>query len=108
MIKFIATDLDGTLLTNDKRLPAEIFGLIRAMSERGILFAPASGRQYANLKKLFAPVADKVVFIAENGALVKYRGETLHISSVDDGDLRHALAEIRAIPHLYPMLCGET
>ena len=80
MIKFIATDLDGTLLTNDKRLPAEIFGLIRAMSERGILFAPASGRQYANLKKLFAPVADKVVF----------------------------LAEIRAIPHLYPMLCGET
>ena len=106
MIKFIASDLDGTLLKKGGVLPKETFSLIEEMHERGILFAPASGRQYANLKELFAPVKDKVLFICENGALVKYRGETVHLHPVDDRCLRDALREIRALPHLYPMLCG--
>lgn len=106
MIKFIATDLDGTLLDAKRRLPEEIFPLIEALHQKGILFAPASGRQYANLRKLFAPVADKVLFICENGALVKYRGETLHLTPIKDRFLRDALNEIRALPHLYPLLCG--
>ena len=64
MVKFIASDLDGTLLDGEKHLPEEIFGLIGQLHERGILFAAASGRQYANLEKLFAPVKDKVLFCA--------------------------------------------
>ncbi len=107
MIKFIATDLDGTLLTQAKQLPADIFGLIEQLDRRGILFAPASGRQYANLRKLFEPVADKAVFICENGALVKYRGETLLLSPIEEGDIAEALGQIRSLPHLLPMLCGE-
>ena len=70
MVKFIASDLDGTLLDGERRLPEEIFPLIRKLTSLGVLFAPASGRQYANIRKLFAPVADDVVFICENGALV--------------------------------------
>ncbi len=106
MIKFIATDLDGTLLDEDRRLPSEIFPLIEALHARGILFAPASGRQYANLKTLFAPVLDKVLFICENGALVKYRGETMHLMPIQDEYLKAALDAIRSLPHLYPLLCG--
>ncbi|MDE6274654.1 MAG: Cof-type HAD-IIB family hydrolase [Clostridiales bacterium] len=106
MIKFIASDLDGTLLDENKNLPEEIFDLIEKLSARGVLFSPASGRQYANLRKLFAPVADKVVFICENGALVKYREETLYCNPVDDADAEDAIRKIRALPHLYPMLCG--
>ena len=63
MIKFIATDLDGTLLDPRGVLPNEIFPLVARLSECGILFAPASGRQYANLKKLFFPVWEKTIFI---------------------------------------------
>lgn len=106
MIKFIATDLDGTLLDEDKKLPEEIFSVIEELAKRNILFAPASGRQYANLRKLFAPVADKVVLICENGALVKYREETLLLDPIKETYLKDALDEIRAIPHLFPMLCG--
>ena len=43
MVKFIASDLDGTLLPPSKILPEEIFGLIDKLYERGIIFAPASG-----------------------------------------------------------------
>ncbi len=105
MVKFIATDLDGTLLDEQKQLPEEVFPLIRKLKSLGVLFAPASGRQYANVRQLFAPVADDVVFICENGALVKQHGKTLHLSPIRDLDARDAIREIRALPHLYPMLC---
>ena len=106
MIRFIATDLDGTLLDNERRLPDEIFDVVTELDRYGVLFAPASGRQYANLVKLFAPVADKCMFLCENGALVKYKGQTLYLNPIPDGEIVRALDEIRAIPHLYPMLCG--
>lgn len=106
MIRFIATDLDGTLLDGGRKLPEEIFPLISALYDRGVLFAPASGRQYANLKHLFSPVKDKVVFLCENGALVKYREETLRLTPIPDGMLKGALDVIRALPQLHPLLCG--
>lgn len=107
MVKLIATDLDGTLLRENKDLPRGIFALIEELDALGILFAPASGRQYANLKTLFEPVAEKVVFVCENGALVKYRGRTLYLDPIEEKALKPALDEIRALPHLFPMLCGE-
>lgn len=82
MIKFIATDLDGTLLDGEGALPSEIFPLVARLSECGILFAPASGRQYANLKKLFFPVWEKLLFICENGALVRRGEETLYLDPI--------------------------
>lgn len=107
MLKFIATDLDGTLLDEEHRLPEEIFPIIRETTRRGILFCPASGRQYANLQALFAPVKDDVIFMAENGALVRYRGETLYLNPIPEELIRDALDAIRAIPALFPMLCGS-
>ena len=106
MLKFVATDLDGTLLDDERRLPEEIFPMIRALARRGILFCPASGRQYANLAKLFAPVERDVLFMAENGALIKYRGETLYLNPIPDELIKDALDAIRSIPKIFPMLCG--
>ena len=57
MIKLVASDLDGTLLLHKAQsLPEEIFSLIRQLEELGIMFVAASGRQYPNMTKLFAPV----------------------------------------------------
>ena len=107
MLKFIASDLDGTLLDGERRIPEEIFPLIREMTKRGILFCPASGRQYANLKKLFAPVANDVLFMAENGALVKYWDKTLYLNPIPEELIGDALDAIRSVPHVFPMLCGS-
>ena len=75
MIRLIASDLDGTLLDQRGHLPEGIFDMIRALIARGIHFAAASGRQYGNLRRLFAPVAQDMDFICENGALVVAQGE---------------------------------
>lgn len=71
MIRLIASDIDGTLLPyGASAIPEDIFEEIHRLERGGILFCPASGRQYTSLRRLFAPVADKVPFLCENGAVV--------------------------------------
>ena len=84
MIKLVASDLDGTLLLHKAQsLPEEIFSLIRQLEELGIMFVAASGRQYPNMTKLFAPVASEISYISENGALAVDHGEVLYQDSFD-------------------------
>lgn len=77
MIRLIASDLDGTLLLNDTQdlLPGTI-EMIDALRKQGREFVPASGRQYPNLKRLFAPQKD-LYYICENGALTMKGDEIL-------------------------------
>ncbi len=107
MIKLIATDLDGTLLDPKGNLPIEIFPLIRRLFERGVIFVPASGRQIDNLEKTFAPVLEQCAFIAENGALVKYKGKTVYLDPLPKEKAKAAIDVIRALDGLYPIVCTE-
>lgn len=76
MIKLIASDIDGTLVPYGQReLPQGLFPLIRRLKAAGVLFCPASGRQYHSMRTLFAPVADEVCFLCENGAILYGPGE---------------------------------
>ena len=56
-IKLVASDLDGTLLLNGAQsLQPGTCQLIHRLCQKGVIFLAASGRQYANLQRLFAPV----------------------------------------------------
>lgn len=78
MIKLIASDLDGTLLQNGAQsLRPETCGLIHKLKEKGIIFVAASGRQYPNLQRLFAPVRSEIAYICENGCLTFYQGHRI-------------------------------
>ncbi len=84
IIKLMASDLDGTLLQNGSRtVSEEALKMIEELQKRDVIFAAASGRQYSSLRRLFAPVADKMMYICENGALVMYKGEVLSKSPID-------------------------
>ena len=77
-VKMICSDLDGTLLQYGRsEISGEIFEEIGELARHGILFCPASGRQYTSLRKLFAPVADRCVFLCENGAVVYRDGKVI-------------------------------
>lgn len=78
MIKLIASDLDGTLLKNGvQELSPDIFHIIRELKKKGIYFVAASGRQYYNLRLLFEPVKDDILYIAENGSLCICNDKTI-------------------------------
>ena len=51
MLKLIASDLDGTLLQGTREISREAVAMIKKLSEMGILFAAASGRQYPQSAK---------------------------------------------------------
>ena len=72
MLKLIASDIDGTLLQNGKReLSLQAVEQIKQLKEMGILFAAASGRQYAVLRNLFEPVKDDIAYICKGKILHK-------------------------------------
>lgn len=62
--------MDGTLLDDEDAIDDEFWPLVDQLQAREIVFCPASGRQYYNLLERFKPIADKVIFMAENGTYV--------------------------------------
>ena len=106
-LRLIATDLDGTLLTTRGELPEGVFDVVTPICERGVLFIPASGRQYESLRQMFAPLAEKTVFLCENGALVKYLGRSIYLNALDPAQAKRVIDAARNTPNVFPMYCGE-
>ncbi|SDQ27162.1 Cof-type HAD-IIB family hydrolase [Microbacterium sp. cf332] len=69
-IRLIAVDMDGTLLDADGLILDGLWRLLPRLHDRGIAFAPASGRQLATLRRQFASAPVELDYIAENGAYV--------------------------------------
>lgn len=108
MYRFIASDMDGTILLNgaqwvDERTLCNVERLV----DGGVIFAPASGRQYPNLKKRFNSMADRLAYISENGAFVVYQNEIL-LKRPMDRELGIAIMEkIYETPHCEVLVSGE-
>lgn len=84
MIKLIASDVDGTLLKEESQnLNPNIYDIIRQLKEMDIHFIAASGRQYYNLRNIFAPVQDDISYIAENGSLCISDGKVISRGLID-------------------------
>ena len=88
-IKLVATDLDGSLLYSDKRVPEEFAEFVINHPEIKVVIA--SGRQYANIRTLFPDIADKLTYIAENGGIVVDNGENLFVDSMNNEDVKNAI-----------------
>ncbi|MFH9859191.1 Cof-type HAD-IIB family hydrolase [Streptomyces sp. NPDC017202] len=96
-IRLVVTDMDGTLLDDDKRTPDGLWEVLALLRERGVLFSPASGRQYATLAREFAEVADGMVFIAENGSYVVRDGEELSSDPLDPAVVARVVDAVRRL-----------
>ncbi len=111
MIKLVAVDLDGTLLSSDKKLPRELPEILQLLQERNIVFVIASGRQYANVHALFEPLEHRLgtsfLYIAENGALVVASGRSLYVDALPHELMWEPLETIRGIGKAWAVVCGE-
>lgn len=96
MIRLIASDIDGTLIQDSTPdLYPEMVDAIRALTQKGILFCAASGRQYESVRNVFRDVAEEIAYIVENGARIRYQGKDISITPMKREYAEGILAMIR-------------
>lgn len=83
MIRLIATDIDGTLVKESApEIYPEMLEAILEWTDRGRYFCVASGRQYYSIAHMFKQVADRLIYVAENGAHVRCRNEDILVQKM--------------------------
>ncbi|GGY12299.1 hydrolase [Streptomyces minutiscleroticus] len=97
-IRLVVTDMDGTLLDGQGRIPDTLWPLLAGLRRRGIVFSPASGRQYATLARQFRQAAEGMVFIAENGAYVVQDDRELSSAPLERAVVEEAVRTVRGLP----------
>lgn len=100
MIKLIASDIDGTLIPEGQaKINPEMFDIILELEKHDIRFAVASGRQLESQQLLFAPVADRISYISENGAICTHEGQQYITTEFDRNLAMHILDELDKRPN---------
>ncbi len=96
MIKLIATDIDGTLVKDSSPvLYPELVETVAALLEKGIIFCGASGRQYYSIYRLFGELADRIVYIAENGAYIRSGSQNLQVTAMRPEHVKTLITQLR-------------
>ncbi|KAB1659402.1 HAD family hydrolase [Pseudoclavibacter chungangensis] len=110
-LRLVAVDMDGTLLDPNGAPPPGLPALLAELTERGIVFAPASGRQYATLAELFGPLGAGLTFIAENGSYVVRDGLEVSCLTLPPELVARVVARIRELARaggdLGLVVCGK-
>ena len=106
MIKLIATDLDGTLINGNRTPPDDFEEIWEILNEKGIILLAASGRDYHGAAGFFGPLAEKMMFICDNGANIYNKGEVIETHNIPVENVHRMLREIDKIENADPMLCG--
>ncbi|MCB0820855.1 MAG: HAD family phosphatase, partial [Bacteroidetes bacterium] len=107
MIQMIVTDLDGTLLNDEKELPDGFENLEKELRNRGIVLAVASGRPYVSMNRILNKYTDHILFIAENGGLIKYREKVLKSRPMQAEHVHELIQIARGLDQCHILLCGE-
>lgn len=69
-IKIVAIDIDGTLLTKDKKLTNQTIEIIKEASSKGVYIVIASGRPYQGI----VPILQQLGLVNENNYTISFGG----------------------------------
>lgn len=107
MIKMIASDLDGTLIPEGtQEIEPGFMEVLEELLDRGYLFYAASGRQYVNMRRVFADYADRIGFVCENGSLAMEQEELQYIQEIPREKAFEIARDIMSFPEADICLSG--
>ena len=107
MIKIIFSDMDGTLLTSEGKLPKGFDEIISLLKSRGVIFSPASGRQYYSLLKTFAKYENEFLFLGDNGTFVMQGGKEIFSIPVESSVVERVLKATESFKNILRVWCGK-
>lgn len=106
MIKLIASDMDGTLLTAERKLPVDFFDVLEKLKKSDVSFVIASGRSYSTLLRDFNPHSDSMDYICDNGAFIVINGKVTKISKIDPKTVHEIISFCEKLYNVGLLLCG--
>ena len=106
MIKLIASDLDGTLLDDNKKLPENFSDTLSQLFDKKIRFVVSSGRSFASLKPLFPNYINELTFICDNGAFIYDKGKLVSVSVIPSDEVTEIVKFCTELG-LIVLLCGK-
>ncbi len=107
--RLLVTDLDGTLLPPDRRIPEEVREAVRAAQARGVRVCLATGRMWPSVRPFAEALGVDPPIILYNGAVV-YDFQTnrmLHRRTLDPNHTRTVLALLQEFPEVQPHLFAD-
>ena len=108
MIKLIASDLDGTLLQDGtQELTPRAISLIHSLTQKGIYFVAASGRQYTNERIVFDKIKDEISYIGENGSICMHQGKLIFRGTIRDDLAYRIIREVKKSDHFEIIVSRE-
>jgi len=70
--KIVVTDLDGTLLNDEKKISDKDVNMLNKLNNNGVKIVIATGRNYFMAKKLTEQIKNiNPIILANNGAVVR-------------------------------------
>lgn len=100
---FILLDLDGTLLTDDKRIQKEDIKRIQQFKEEGHQVAIATGRRYYSAREILNRYDLKLPIIANNGAILRDEKDQLLYRKPISLDLIQGIIDRSQFFDVYPV-----
>ncbi len=104
MIKLIASDLDGSLLNDEKELPADFWAVQQKLNKKGIRFVVASGRDFDATANSFDRRVENSLWICNNGANIYKDGVEIISHSLTKDQVKRTLDVVKTIPDTVPIL----
>ncbi len=106
-IRLVATDMDGTLLNSKGEVSRHFFELFEELTDLGVTFVAASGRQYYSIIDKLKPIKDDIYVIAENGALTMQKDKELQTTEIDRETYLELLDITKTLDGSQVILCGR-
>ncbi|MDN6967135.1 HAD-IIB family hydrolase [Oenococcus sp. UCMA 17063] len=94
-LKVIASDMDGTFLSDDKNYNIDRFSeQLSEMQHRDIRFVAASGNKISHLREIFKPILEKglqISYVASNGAVSYDCDKLVHAAFLSDQQIQKVI-----------------
>lgn len=100
--------MDGTLLNSNHQVSNRFFEIFHELNKKGIQFVAASGRQYHSMLSKLDLIKDEIIFIAENGAIIREREKEISSTPLAPNLVKRLIRIIRDIDDVGIMLCGKS
>ena len=109
MIKLIASDMDGTLLNSDHKIPNENVELIKFAQKNGIQFVVATGRAYYEALPALNNENIKCDVISFNGGIIYDKnGNIINITPMKLKDLYYTIEILKSLEISYQLYTKNT